>query len=176
MNIIRVDKNNQINGPGLRCVIWVAGCENYCQGCHNPETWDYQAGHILQEEEWQLIKSQLASAEISGITFTGGDPLAPHNRAATAVLCAAIKDLYPNKTIWIYTGYIFDDVREYLRDVDVLVDGPYIETLNPTPDKIKWRGSTNQRVIDVQESLAEGRIMEYLDFNGQPISKNEQGD
>lgn len=174
MKIIRVDKNNQVNGAGLRCVIWVAGCENHCIGCHNPGTWDYQAGHEITQEDWALIKTQLSSAEISGATFTGGDPLAPHNRAATAILCSMLKSQFPTKTIWVYTGHQFQEVRDYLSDIDVLIDGKYEIALNPGSGKLKWRGSSNQRIIDVAASLRSHSVVEYTDFNGQPISKNEK--
>lgn len=173
MKIIRVDKDNQVNGAGLRCVIWVAGCENKCPGCHNPETWDYNAGHDLTIEEYRTINQQLLSPEISGVTLTGGDPMAPRNRAATAKLCYLLKRDYPTKTIWVYSGHSYETLVDYLADVDVLIDGKYVAALNPGIGKLKWRGSFNQRVIDVQKSLKAGRVVEYIDFNGHTIAENE---
>ena len=88
----------------------------------------------------------------------------------------AIKQAFPNKTIWMYSGYLFEEIKDYLGAVDVLIDGKYDKTLNPGLGKAKWRGSTNQRVIDVQSSLKEGHIIEYVDFNGKTISENERGE
>lgn len=173
MKIIRIDKNNQVNGAGLRCVIWISGCENRCTHCHNRETWDYDLGHNLTTEDEDTILKQLSSSEISGITLTGGDPLAPKNRAEVAMFCAWIKKLYPQKTIWCYTGHFFDEVKDFLTDIDVLVDGRFvIELYSP---KLKWRGSSNQRVIDVKQSLAQNKVIDYIDFNGKTIVENERG-
>ena len=158
MNIIRIDKNNQINGDGLRCVIWVSGCENCCEQCHNPETWNYDLGTQLDDSHMQEIYSQLNKEEISGITLTGGDPLSPKNRKATQKLCKTIKQKYPNKTIWIYTGHLFDEVKSFITDADVLIDGKYDYKLNPGVGKCLWRGSTNQRIIDIQASLKTNQI------------------
>lgn len=161
MKIIRIDKNNQVNGDGLRCVIWVSGCENHCPGCHNPETWDYNCGHTITVQESELLFKQLSSPEISGLTFTGGDPLAPHNRADAAKWFAAIRRVFPQKTIWVYTGHLFEEVKQYLTDVDILIDGQYVAALNPGINKVLWRGSTNQRIIDVQQSLKQNKIIIY---------------
>lgn len=161
MKIIRIDKNNQVNGDGLRCVVWVSGCENHCPGCHNPETWDYNCGHQITAQESELLFNQLSSPEISGLTFTGGDPLAPRNREDAAKWFAAIKRVFPQKTIWVYTGHLFEEVKQYLTDVDVLIDGKYVAALNPGIGKVLWRGSTNQRIIDVQQSLKQDKIIIY---------------
>ena len=169
MKFIRIDRNNQVNGAGLRCVIWVSGCENQCPYCHNPETWDYNCGHNWSAEDQLTLEEQLASDEISGITLTGGDPLSPRNRADTALFCAALKKKYPNKTIWVYTGHLFEEVKDYLKDIDVLIDGPYKYWLNPGIGKVKWRGSTNQRVINVPESLKLNKIVLMKDFAGKII-------
>ena len=169
MKFIRIDRNNQVNGAGLRCVIWVSGCENQCPYCHNPETWDYNCGHDWSAEDQLTLEEQLASDEISGITLTGGDPLSPKNRTDTASFCAALKKKYPNKTIWVYTGHLFEEVKDYLKDIDVLIDGPYKYWLNPGIGKVKWRGSTNQRVINVPESLKLNKIVLMKDFAGKII-------
>ena len=169
MKFIRIDRNNQVNGAGLRCVIWVSGCENQCPYCHNPETWDYNCGHNWSAEDQLTLEEQLASDEISGITLTGGDPLSPKNRADTASFCVALKKKYPNKTIWVYTGHLFEEVKDYLKDIDVLIDGPYKDWLNPGIGKVKWRGSTNQRVINVPESLKLNKIVLMKDFAGKII-------
>ena len=169
MKFICIDRNNQVNGAGLRCVIWVSGCENQCPYCHSPETWDYNSGHNWSAEDQLTLEEQLASDEISGITLTGGDPLSPKNRADTASFCAALKKKYPNKTIWVYTGHLFEEVKDYLKDIDVLIDGPYKYWLNPGIGKVKWRGSTNQRVINVPESLKLNKIVLMKDFAGKII-------
>ena len=108
MKFIRLDKNNQVNGAGLRCVVWISGCENYCDGCHKPESWDYDLGHIWYVQDQTTLDQQLSSPEISGITLTGGDPMAPKNRDAAAKFCAMVKSQHPGKTIWMYTGYTID--------------------------------------------------------------------
>lgn len=87
MKFIRLDRNNQVNGAGLRCVVWVSGCENYCEECHNPESWDYNYGHNWSYEDYKILTEQMSSPEISGITLTGGDPLAPNNRRDTEAFC-----------------------------------------------------------------------------------------
>lgn len=101
--------------------------------------------------------------------------MAPRNRKAAAEFCAKFKEQYPDKTIWLYTGYLFEEIKWFLVDVDVVIDGRYQKELNPGPGKAKWRGSTNQRVIDVQASLKQNQIVEYLDFNGKTIRENERG-
>lgn len=176
MKIIRIDKNNQINGFGLRCVIWVSGCENHCPGCHNPETWDYNLGHEWNEEDEKLLKQQMSSPEIDGITLTGGDPMAPLNRKTAKEFCERFKQLYPQKSIWIYTGHRFEEVAHFCKDVDVVVDGPYVESLNPGRGLLKWRGSKNQRIIDVLQSFKQKQIIELKDFNGKTFSENEERD
>ena len=169
MNIIRIDKNNQVNGSGLRCVIWVAGCDHNCPFCHNPETWDYNYGHPLTSEDAALIYDQLNKEEIDGITITGGDPLSMRNRDTVGEFCKILKHLYPNKTIWVYTGCKYEELPKYiLSSIDVLVDGPYVNDLNPGVGKLKWRGSSNQRIIDVQKSLKTDRVELALGFNGLP--------
>ena len=100
--------------------------------------------------------------------------LAIYNRKDISILCSKIKKLYPHKTIWMYTGHLFEEVVEYIKDVDVLIDGPYIAALNPGIRKLKWRGSSNQRVIDVQKSLNTNTVVEYLDFNNRTITENER--
>ena len=164
MNIIRIDTNNQVNGDGLRCVVWVSGCENYCPQCHNPETWDYKCGHAIDKDDWDIIVDQLKKPEISGITISGGDPFAPKNRKDTRDMCNKIKKLFPYKTIWVYTGHSFEEIQDYVKDVDVLIDGKYDYTLNPGVGACKWRGSTNQRIIDIPETLKQNTIVQHKSF------------
>ena len=161
MRIIRIDKNNQVNGDGLRCVIWFAGCNHQCQGCHNPETWDFNCGHDLNIDDMDVIYDQLERDEISGITLTGGDPIYQYKELLPFL--EQIKLNSPNKTIWCYTGFNYEEIDHLpvMEFIDVLIDGKYISSLNPGINKILWRGSTNQRIIDVQKSLDENSLILY---------------
>lgn len=142
-----------LNGDGLRVVLWVAGCMHCCKECHNPITWDPNGGILFDEKAKQEIFDQLEKPYISGITFSGGDPLHSANRLDVRELMEEIKQKYPDKTIWLYTGDSWEDVLHYpmMKYVDVLVDGEFKVDLKNT--KLRWKGSSNQRVIDVQESL-----------------------
>ena len=161
MRIIRIDKNNQVNGDGLRCVIWFAGCNHQCPGCHNPETWDFNCGHDLNIDDMDVIYDQLERDEISGITLTGGDPIYQYKELLPFL--EQIKINFPNKTIWCYTGFNYEEIDHLpvMEFIDVLIDGKYISSLNPGINKILWRGSTNQRIIDVQKSLDENSLILY---------------
>lgn len=143
------------NGDGLRVVLWVAGCNHCCKECHNPITWDPNGGLLFDEAAKQEIFEQLDKDYISGITFSGGDPLHPANRLDVRNLMAEIKEKYPNKTIWLYTGDCWENIFHYpmMQYTDVLVDGEFCVDKKDT--KLRWKGSLNQRVIDVQASLAQ---------------------
>lgn len=151
MNYQKIDFCNMNNGDGLRVVIWVSGCNHHCKGCFNPETWDCECGLPLGVEEINKILHYLRQNWCSGITLTGGDPLFSQNRNDVLALCYILKQNYPEKTIWLYTGYTLDQIKEnndmskILRFVDVLCDGPFIEE-QKSPDK-PWVGSENQQVI-----------------------------
>ena len=142
-----------LNGDGLRVVLWVSGCSHCCKGCQNPITWDVNGGVVFDESAKQEIFDQLDKPYISGITFSGGDPLHSANRMDVRTLMAEIKEKYPNKTIWLYTGDVWENVMHYpmMRYVDVLVDGEFM--IEKRDIKLMWKGSSNQRVIDVQKSL-----------------------
>ena len=159
MNIIKIEKNNQINGDGLRCVIWCAGCSHHCPHCHNPEAWDPNVGKPVGEWVYKALKEQLDKEEISGVTFSGGEVTYPANREAGTEIMKCIKKNYPNKTIWVYTGFLYEDISdlEMMNYIDVLIDGPYVEDLNPGRGKLLWRGSSNQRIIDVKK-IREGSL------------------
>lgn len=160
MNIIKIEKNNLVNGDGMRCVVWCSGCFWNCDKCHNAETHDPNFGTPFNEDHYKQIKEQLDKREISGVTLTGGDPFNPHNRDGMAELCKRIRAEYPNKTIWCYTGYVFEDITdtELIKYVDVLIDGKYIDALNPKVRALLWRGSSNQRIIDVPKSLLTNKV------------------
>ena len=136
MRIIRIDKNNQVNGDGLRCVIWFAGCNHQCPGCHNPETWDFNCGHDLNIDDMDVIYDQLERDEISGITLSGGDPIYQYKELLPFL--EQIKINFPNKTIWCYTGFNYEEIDHLpvMEFIDVLIDGKYISSLNPGINKI----------------------------------------
>lgn len=155
MRYHNITKDDMLNGDGLRVVLWVAGCSHNCKGCQNPVTWDPAGGLPFDENAKNEIFEQLNKSYISGITFSGGDPLHAANRLDVTNLMEEIKNKYPDKTIWLYTGDIWENVYHYacMKYVDVLVDGEFKEAKKDT--KLKWKGSSNQRVIDVQKSLKE---------------------
>ena len=142
-----------LNGDGLRVVLWVAGCEHCCEGCQNPITWDPDGGLLFDENAKNEIFAQLDKSYISGITFSGGDPLHPANKVAVKNLMAEIREKYPKKTIWLYTGYLWEDIYKFpmMEYVDVCVDGEFVKA--QFDKKLLWKGSSNQRVIDVQATL-----------------------
>jgi len=143
-----------LNGDGLRVVLWVAGCSHCCKGCHNPVTWDPAGGLLFDDAARQEVFEQLDKPYISGITFSGGDPLHSANRLDVRNLMKEIKEKYPDKTIWLYTGEVWENVRNMslMQYVDVLVDGEFL--IEKMDKKLFWKGSSNQRVIDVPKSLA----------------------
>ena len=153
MRYHNITKDDMLNGDGLRVVLWVAGCDHCCKGCQNPLTWDPDGGLPFDEAAKQEIFDQLDKSYISGITFSGGDPLHNANRLGVRALIGEIKEKYPDKTIWVYTGSKWEDIWHYpkMKNVDVVVDGEYVQELRDT--KLLWKGSSNQRVIDVQATL-----------------------
>ena len=154
MRYHNITKDDMLNGDGLRVVLWVAGCEHCCEGCQNPVTWDPNGGLAFDEDAKNEIFEQLDKSYISGITFSGGDPLHCANRSGIKQLAMEIKEKYPEKTIWLYTGDVWEDVMHYplIKYVDVLVDGEFQQDKKDTT--LMWKGSRNQRVIDVQATLA----------------------
>lgn len=153
MRYHNITKDDMLNGDGLRVVLWVAGCSHCCKECHNPITWDPHGGLLFDDAAKEEIFEQLRQDYISGITFSGGDPLHSANRLDVKNLMAEIKEKFPDKTIWLYTGDSWENILHYpvMKYVDVLVDGEFkIEERDP---KLLWKGSKNQRVIDVQKSL-----------------------
>ena len=153
MRYHNITKDDMLNGDSLRVVLWVAGCSHCCKECHNPLTWDPDGGLPFDEKAKQEIFEQLDKPYISGITFSGGDPLHAANRMEVRNLMAEIKEKYPGKTIWLYTGDSWENIYHYslMKYVDVLVDGEFQAERKDV--KLLWKGSSNQRVIDVQKSL-----------------------
>lgn len=154
-----ITKCDMKNGDGLRTVLWVAGCSHRCPGCHNPITWDPNDGIPFDQAAKEEIFEELSKDYVSGITLSGGDPLFPGNRDTIAELIDEIKERFPGKTIWLYTGYLWEDVKDLpgISKVDVLIDGPYVEALRDTT--LHWKGSSNQRVIDVPSTLQAGQVI-----------------
>lgn len=156
MRYHNITKDDMLNGDGLRVVLWVAGCEHHCKGCQNPITWDLTGGLLFTSNEVYEIEEQLKKDYISGITFSGGDPLHPQNRECILKFAEYIKKKFPNKTIWLYTGYDWEDINHIrgIENIDVIVDGKFVQSL--VDINFQWAGSTNQRVIDVKKSLTIG--------------------
>lgn len=153
MRYHNITKDDMLNGDGLRVVLWVAGCSHCCKGCQNPMTWDPDGGLLFDDAAKQEIFDQLDQPYIAGITFSGGDPLHCANREDVKNLMIEIKEKYPDKTIWLYTGDVWSNVMNYslMQYVDVLVDGEF--QLDKRDVTLMWKGSSNQRVIDVQATL-----------------------
>ena len=159
MRYHNITHDDMLNGDGLRVVLWVAGCNHRGRECHNPNTWDIDGGILFDDDAKTEIFAELDKDYISGITFSGGDPLHPANRAEVEALMEEIHAKYPHKTIWLYTGYVWDAIKNlpYIQLIDVLVDGPFV--LEQKDVKLHWRGSANQRVIDVKETLRQHQIV-----------------
>ncbi len=161
MKYHNITKDDMLNGDGLRVVLWVSGCLHQCEGCQNPITWNPECGLLFDEAAKNEIYEQLDKDYISGITFSGGDPLHPANIDEVEKLAKEIKEKYPEKTIWLYTGSTWNEIKDLsiTKYLDVVVDGEFkIKRLNKA---LHWKGSSNQRVIDVQASLKnpDGKII-----------------
>lgn len=155
MRYHNITKDDMLNGDGLRVVLWVAGCAHCCKDCQNPLTWDPNGGLPFDEAAKEELFAQLEKPYISGITFSGGDPLHAANRLDVRNLMKEIRTNYPDKTIWLYTGDVWENILHYplMQYVDVLVDGEFMTELKDA--KLLWKGSSNQRVIDVKKTLAQ---------------------
>lgn len=150
-----------VDGNGIRVSLFVSGCSHHCKGCHNPESWDAFNGKEFTQETVDKLLTLLDRDYVDGITLTGGDPLMLGNRYEVTKLCKLLKEKFPNKTIWLYTGYEFEEIEalEVLQYIDVLVDGPF--KLDLRDISLAFKGSSNQRVIDVQKTLKNGNIVLY---------------
>lgn len=153
MRYHNITKDDILNGDGLRVVLWVAGCSHCCKGCQNSITWDPNSGLLFDDNAKKEIFDQLNEKYISGITFSGGDPLHLSNILEVKDLMIEIKEKYPDKTIWLYTGSSWEDIcnMQLMEYVDVCVDGEFKIELKD--NKLLWKGSSNQRVIDVKSTL-----------------------
>jgi anaerobic ribonucleoside-triphosphate reductase activating protein len=148
------------NGPGVRVSIFMQGCAFHCKNCFNQETWDFNAGKEFNDDTINEVLDLCSKGHIKGLSILGGEPMQPNNIEGTTKLAKAFKEKYPEKNLWVWSGFKFDQDlkdKEVLNYVDVLVDGTYHdEEHNPT---LKWRGSSNQRVIDVQKSLQNHQVV-----------------
>ena len=164
MRYNKIRKMDIANGPGVRISIFFQGCAFHCKNCFNQETWDFDKGNEFTDEVIDEIISLAKEDYITGLSILGGEPMHPTNIKGTTELAKKFKEIYPNKTIWAWSGFTFEDYikdKEVVNYLDVLVDGQFVDELrNP---KLKWRGSSNQRVIDVQKSLKDGKVILYCD-------------
>lgn len=162
MKYHNITKDDILNGEGIRVVLWVSGCEHKCKGCHNEITWDPNDGLLFTDKEKIEIFNELSKDYIAGITFSGGDPLHPANREEIIRFISEIKEKFSNKNIWLYTGYLFEDILEWnldISNIDVIIDGKFKSCLSGA--NLHWIGSSNQRIIDVKQSLKENKTILY---------------
>ena len=160
MHYNKIRKMDISNGPGVRVAIFMQGCEFHCKNCFNPETWDFNGGKEFTDDTIKEVLDLCKEDYIKGLSILGGEPMHPNNIDGTTKLAKAFKEKYPNKTLWVWSGFLFDrDLKdkEVLKYVDTLVDGQFVDELHDFT--LKWRGSSNQRVIDVQESLKQGKVI-----------------
>ena len=163
-----IKKYDIANGPGVRVSLFVSGCTHHCKNCFNSEAWDFKYGNEYTEEVEQEILDALSKSYIQGLSLLGGEPFELVNQEGILPLVKKVRKLFPEKTIWAYSGYLFDKdflplskknniTRELLENIDVLVDGKFVEELKSP--KLLFRGSSNQRIIDVIQSLKEGKVV-----------------
>ena len=168
MNYAGIKYCDIANGTGCRTVLFVSGCRNACKGCFQQQTWDFGYGGPFDEKVQKEVLDSLAPDYITGITLLGGEPFEPENQKELVPFMRKVVAQYPNKNVWAFTGYIYDkdlvaggrrhteDTDELLSMIDVLVDGPFIEELKDIT--LKFRGSSNQRVLDLRETIRTGKI------------------
>ena len=177
MNYAEIKNCDIANGPGVRVSLFVSGCTHHCPGCFNAEAWDFDYGQPFTQQTIDQILELLKPGYIRGLTLLGGEPFEPENQGAVVELLRQIKEKYPEKSIWAFSGYLFDrDIlsgrlgpweitREFLSYLDVLVDGPFVEAKKNLA--LRFRGSENQRLIDVPASLAANSIVLWQDWQGE---------
>lgn len=184
MNYAEIKNCDIANGLGVRVSLFVSGCTHHCKNCFNQMTWDFDYGEVFDESVEQKIIDYLKPNHITGLTLLGGEPMEPANQRALLPFVKKVKALYPQKDIWVYSGYVFDKelmqesrarcevTDELLSYIDVLVDGRFVEELKDI--SLKFRGSSNQRIIDVQESLKNKTVVLYKDLNKNREFKKQQ--
>lgn len=161
MRYNKIRKMDIANGPGVRVSVFMQGCSFHCKNCFNPETHDFNGGKEFTDETISHVLELCDKDYVEGLSILGGEPMHPTNIDGTAKLAKAFKERFPNKNVWVWSGFLFDinlKNTEAVKYIDVLVDGQYVDELhNPL---LKWKGSSNQRVIDVQKSLKENKVIE----------------
>ena len=169
MNYALIRENDIANGPGVRTSLFVSGCRHRCKGCFNPETWNFSYGTPFTDNTINEILELSDRSFITGLTLLGGEPFEPENQADLVMLVKKFKQQYPEKSIWCYTGFSFEkellpksqkgleNVYDLLSNIDVLVDGKFVEELKDS--SLLFRGSSNQNIIDVKKSLAENKLI-----------------
>ena len=169
MNYASIKRMDVANGPGERMSVFVSGCRHYCKNCFNQEAWDFEYGEPFTEKEIEEIVDYVKGDYIAGLTLLGGEPLEPENQKGLLPLLRRIREVCPKKSVWCYTGYDFErdilgrmineieEMKEFLSYVDVLVDGEYMEELHKP--SLRFKGSSNQRIIMVQESLQKKEVI-----------------
>ena len=174
MNYATIKNCDIANGPGVRVSLFVSGCTHRCPGCFNEVAWDFEYGEPFTEETIDMIIRMMEPAHIKGLTLLGGEPFEPQNQPELVKLLRRVKEVYPEKSIWAFSGYLFDKdilawrlgpreiTEEFLRYLDVLVDGPFIRAKKNL--SLRFRGSENQRLIDVPESLRRGEVVLWQDW------------
>lgn len=171
MNYAGIEPLNITNGTGLRVCLFVSGCNHHCKNCFNPETWDFNYGKKFDNEAKEQILKYLEESHIHGLTILGGEPMDPLNQKDVADLITEVKTKLPNKTIWVYTGYVIEDLypngkantdytAQILDNINVLIDGPFVEAKKDL--SLKFRGSSNQRIIDMEKTRTTGIVTEYV--------------
>ena len=161
MKYNKIRKMDIVNGPGVRVSVFLQGCSFHCKNCFNPETWDFDKGLEFDDSVIDEIIELCGKSHIQGLSILGGEPMHPKNIKGTIQLAKRFKEAYPDKNIWSWSGFLFDQVidKEVFDYIDVLVDGQFVDELrNPN---LKWRGSSNQRVIDVKKTIKKGDIVLY---------------
>ena len=172
MNYCAIKRSDVANGPGMRVTLFVSGCTNRCPGCFQPETWDFDYGEPFTKEVEDRIIELLTPSYISGLTLLGGDPFEPENQRALLPFLKRVRAELPKKNIWAFTGFVLDKelwkdgsyprcevTDEMLEQVDVLVDGRFVESLKNVT--LKFRGSSNQRLIDMNKTRTYGDIVPW---------------
>jgi len=167
------------NGPGVRVSLFVSGCTNRCPGCFQPQTWDFEYGKVFTEEAEERILTALGNKHVSGLTVLGGEPFEPRNQKYLVPFLKRVKEHYPGKTIWVFSGYTLEKMltpgskchcaytADVLRTIDVLVDGPFIEAEKDI--SLKFRGSRNQRIIDLKKTLKDPEIARRMNEGAESV-------
>ena len=171
MNYADIKQYDVANGPGVRVSVFVSGCTHCCKGCFNEAAWDFNYGKLFTEETIETVLDYMKPSDVKGLTVLGGEPMEPQNQPAVLSLLKKVKEVYPEKSIWMFSGYDYEkdllgrmwetvpETREILACLDVLVDGEFVEELKNL--SLRFKGSSNQRTILVQESLTAGKVVLY---------------